>query len=302
MKDIDVLVLGSLNMDLIFKTEHNPRPGETVKSNEFNVSVGGKGNNQAVALGKMGARVVMAGCVGSDEYGSKLIENLKKNGVSCDGIEKIDDSSGLAFINVFSGQNTIILYEGANGHVRVDMLKYREELIKRSKILLTQLEIPYDTVKWALKAAKKYKTTTILNPAPAKILDDEVFHDTDIIVPNEIECRMILGLTDEEKTYEEIARMLLGKGIKNVVITLGDKGSFYTDNGKTYTYDAIDTDVVDTTGAGDAYIGALAYAISHDYDLSTSVKIATKVASVKISHLGAQNYDINLKDILRLNK
>lgn len=289
----DVVVLGSINMDLVLKTERNPYPGETINSDSFEIHPGGKGNNQAVALGKLGASVLMLGCVGRDDYGRKLVRNLRSNGVNADYIQEVDDSTGIAFINVFNGQNTIILYKGANSCCTVDAMRPYVDIIKGAKILLTQLEIPYETVKWALKIAHDNGVMTVLNPAPARILDDDIWPYVDVLVPNEIECKGILGLNGDDVTYEAIIRELMGRAVKNVVITLGAEGCIYNSGDTIMRQKAMATRVVDTTGAGDAFIGGLVFALSKGKSIDEAVLMGTRVAGIKIGFMGAQDYVID---------
>ncbi|WP_026486509.1 ribokinase [Caldanaerobius polysaccharolyticus] len=289
----DVVVLGSLNMDLVLKTERNPSPGETICSQSFEMHPGGKGNNQAVALGKLGAEVLMLGCVGRDDYGKRLVRNLRENGVNADYILEVDDSSGIAFINVFKGQNTIILYSGANGHCTVDTVKPYAHIIKGAKILLTQLEIPYETVKWALKTAHDNGVITVLNPAPARPLDEDIWRNVDVIVPNEIECKALLEPEANRMEYGDIIKRIIDKSVKNVVVTLGAQGCVYNSGDTIKRQEAVATNVVDTTGAGDAFIGGLVFALSKGKGIDEAVWAGSRVAAIKIGFMGAQEYVID---------
>jgi ribokinase len=297
--DIDVAVLGSFNVDFILSTERIPYPGETISSSKLEIYPGGKGNNQAVALGKLGADTVMLGCVGNDENGDMLVKNLIRNGVTADYVEKVNERTGIAFINIFDGKNTIILFRGANGLVEIRNMEKHTEVIKKSKLLLTQNEVPYETIKWAIKTAHENGVKTVFNPAPAFLIEDDLWKYLDVIVTNEIECKTVLGIDENENIpYEKLIEMLQNKGVKSVVITLGADGAIYSDKGIIKAQPAIKTNVADTTGAGDAFIGGLTYSLSKGEDINRAVKTGIKLAAVKIGFVGAQNYTVS-KDFFK---
>jgi len=283
----NIVVLGSLNMDLVTETERDPYPGETIKSKLFRTSPGGKGNNQAVAISKLGGHVDFAGCVGNDQYGEQLLDNLIVNNVDPRHIKRLNDVfTGMAFINVFNGQNTIILYEGANGYCTVERMEYCEELIKKAKILLMQLEIPFETVKWAARIAKANNTLVILNPAPAVVPDKEIYKDIDVLVPNEVEAQQLSDIKiKHDNDYSLIINKFKSLGVSNVIITLGDKGVLYGENYiKAYKVEALDS-----TGAGDAFIGGLCYALSCDMLIKDAIGYANAVAAISVTRIGAQS-------------
>jgi len=286
-KDIDVLVIGSINMDLVIQSERNPIPGETIRGSNFSIMPGGKGNNQGVAIGRLGGKVAFAGCVGEDEYGRLLLENLINNNVDISGIVRTNMPTGVALINVFDGQNTIILYSGANAKCIHENLLGLVELIKRAKILLLQLEIPMETVEWAIDKAKEMDTKVILNPAPATILKEELYKKIDILIPNEIEARELLGL-DDKTSYEDLLKVFIEKGVKKVIITLGSNGVIFSDGEKVYYKPAYKVKAIDSTGAGDAFIGGLCTGISKGKSFLEAVDYASRVAAIKVTRLGAQ--------------
>jgi ribokinase len=291
---VNVVVLGSFNMDYVMSTERQPYPGETIKSNKLQNFPGGKGNNQAIALGKLGTNVAMLGCLGTDENGEILTNNLNENGVKSNYIIRVDEKTGLAFINAFSGENTIILHSGANDCCTISNIEGYVEIIKNSRILLTQMEIPFETTKWALKIARENGVLTIFNPAPAAKLDDEIWRYIDIIITNELECKTVLGIDEKDNvSYELIIKRLLEKGIGNVVITKGANGIIYNNKEEILEEASIKVDVVDTTGAGDAFIGGFTNAISKGLEIGEAVKYGNKLASIKIGYLGAQNYEVS---------
>lgn len=298
-KDIDVLVLGSLNMDLIIETDRNPYPGETIRGKAFYTSPGGKGDNQAVAIGRLGGNVSFMGCVGKDEYGRQLIANLIDNHVNTGGIAELDGvSTGLAFINVFKGQNTIILYAGANGQCTIDQMKHYEGMIKRARILLMQLEIPLETVVWAASVAKKSDTMVVLNPAPAVTLDDEFYRDIDVLVPNELEAQQLLDMEVKRRSdYDKMVTMLTDMGVKNAIITLGSKGMIYNSGSGIKHKPAYEVKAVDSTGAGDAFIGGLCHALAQGMDMDRATDYANAVAAISVTRIGAQSASPTAKEV-----
>jgi ribokinase len=300
-KDIDVLVLGSMNMDIIIESDRNPYPGETIRGNNFFMSAGGKGNNQAVTIGRLGGNVAFLGCVGDDDYGKRLVTNLKMNNVKDCGVHLAKDvGTGLAMINIFNGQNAIILYEGANARCTEDYLTNVEELIKRSKILLMQLEIPLATVEFAAKKAKENSTTVVLNPAPMIMFNKKLYEYVDIIIPNELEAKAIIDMKSEvEISKEVLIEELLNNGIKNVIITLGSDGVIYNIGNKICFEGAYKVQAIDTTGAGDAFIGGFCYGLSKDWSIEKAVQFGNRVAAVKVTKLGAQTA---LPTLLEVNK
>lgn len=291
LKDIDILVLGSLNMDLVIESERNPYPGETIRGKNFSTFPGGKGNNQAVAIGRLEGDVAFAGCLGADSYGSQLIENLKANNVKDYGIYISDKSStGLAVINVFNGQNTIVLFGGANDSCLKENIKNVEVLINRSKILLMQLEIPMDTIEWAAQIAIQNNTRVILNPAPAAFLSDKLYKNIDTLLPNEIEAKLLLGYNaDEEVDYGFLTEMFIKKGVKNVIITLGKDGVIFNNGSEIKKVGAYSVKAIDTTGAGDSFIGGFCYLLSKGKSMMESITFATAVAAIKVTRMGAQS-------------
>ncbi|AEE97528.1 ribokinase [Mahella australiensis] len=290
-KDIDILVLGSLDMDLTVETDRRPYPGETLKSRAFYKSPGGKGNNQAVAIARLGGNVAFAGCVGRDSYGEQLVANLAKNNVRTSDILTLDNiDTGLAFINVFRGQNTIISYQGANSQCTIERMRHCEGLIERATILLMQLEIPIDTVIWAASIARRSDTMVVLNPSPAVPLDDELYGSIDVLVLNKFEAQELLGMeVKEDADCEKMIAMFLDQGVKNVFITLGDKGVMYNYKGTVKRRPAYNVKVVDPTGAGSAFTGGLCYALTRGMDIDRAADYASAVAAIAITRMGAQS-------------
>jgi ribokinase len=267
----DVLVIGSLNADLVVRAPHFPQPGETISGGDLQIIPGGKGANQAVAAARQGANVAMLGLVGKDSFGPFLLENLKSDSVDITNVHSDDSATGTAIIVVdASGQNSIVLSAGANGKVTP---KDIEALNIEAKVLLLQLEIPLETVIHATKWGKQKGMTVILNPAPARELPDELIANVDYILPNETELSLLTGfpVTDIAST-EKAAQVLLARGAKNVIVTLGNKGALLVSGNQTTQVNAYKVDVVDTTAAGDAFIGGFAIKILESDSLLSNVR------------------------------
>lgn len=285
-----ILVIGSLNIDFVINVDKMPLPGETITGRDFSLVCGGKGANQAYAAAKLGGNVSMIGAVGNDEYGKMLINNLESVGVDTTGIKELDCDTGRAFITVDStGENSIVVVKGANGLVSKELIDEKIDLIDSADIIVMQLEIPLDVVRYVAGIARKKDKVVILDPAPAVDLDDELLRNIDIIKPNETELERLCGF--EINNDEDIvsgAITLIDKGVEKVIVTLGDKGSMYVDYNIDKKYDAFNVDVVDTTGAGDAFTGALAKSLVDGRDVSDAIKYAHFVSSIVVGKKGAQ--------------
>ncbi len=288
-----ILVVGSLNMDFVINTDKMPVPGETVLGNNFSLSPGGKGANQAYAIGKIGGNVAMIGAVGNDEYGKKLKENLNSVNVDVTPIEVIDnENTGCAFVTVDkTGENNIIVIQGTNKMITRETIDKNINLIKECDIVLMQLEIPIDVVKYTITLAKEYGKTIIVDPAPAQanVLDD-VFDKIDFAKPNETELSILTGMPTT--TMEEIiiaARSLNEKGIKNVLVTLGKKGSMIVNKEECTHFEVPQVPIVDTTAAGDSFIATFAIGLSNGKQIHDSIRFANKVANLVVTREGAQS-------------
>ena len=250
---------------------HFPLPGETISGDDLQIIPGGKGANQAVAAARQGVSVAMVGRVGQDSFGPFLVESLKSDHANTSHVHANGSATGMAIIVVdSSGQNSIVLSAGANGNVSVRDVN---ELDVEAKVLLLQLEIPLETVIHAAKWGKQKGMTIILNPAPARELPDELIASVDYIVPNETELNLLTGIpvTDIAST-EQAARILLARGAKNVIVTLGSKGALLVSGEQVTQIDAYKVDVVDTTAAGDAFIGGFAYKILESDSLLSDMR------------------------------
>lgn len=281
-----IVVVGSINIDNTFKVDELPRLGETLITSCYNSSYGGKGANQAVAAARLGADVSMVGCVGNDIIGDKVIKNLQNEKINVDSIIKVNDAvSGNAFITIDNkGDNTIIVYSGANEKLNCDIIESNEDTIKNADLMMTQLEIPIESIEKAMKIAKENNVKVLLNPAPVKNLPDSIYKLIDVITPNETELIKLTGMTN----VKDGAKMLLEKGVKSVIVTLGDKGSYYLDcNGEIFNK-SFHVDAKDTTAAGDSFNAAIAIKLISGEEIDKSLLYANAVGALTTTKLGAQ--------------
>ena len=284
----NILVIGSANIDLTIHTDRMPKLGETVAGHGFSMNSGGKGANQAVAAAKLGGDVKFLGVIGNDTYGEKLLADLRKSGAVFEGITADGVPTGTACITVVNGDNFIVLNPGANDLLTPEIIEEKAELIRKSDYVIMQLEIPVDSVLRAAVIAKDAGTSVVLNPAPVKELPDEIYRLIDIMIPNEYEAMLLTGIsTDNEQGCRAAVEDLRKKGVKTVIITLGDRGCVYNDGDRIIFHPAGKADVVDTTSAGDSFIGALCCKLASGNSLPESIDYATKVAAVTVSRRGA---------------
>jgi ribokinase len=280
-----VLVIGSLNMDLVARCEHLPRTGQTVFGTDFFTAAGGKGANQAVAAARLGARVTMAGCVGDDRFGHDLVAGLRRDGVRSDAVRTVAHPTGTALITIAAdGANTIVVISGANAACDTALVDRALADADGSGILLLQHEIPEAATAHAIRAARAAGWFIVLNPAPAHPIGRDLLALIDIIAPNETEAAALTGSSDPH----EAARHLLAQGARAALITLGGDGALYCDAGATLRCPAVAVQAVDTTAAGDAYIGALAAALAEDCSVADSLGFAAVAAGLAVTRLGAQ--------------
>ena len=299
----DICVLGNFVADNSFYAKKLPEKGQTVFGTGFQVGPGGKGSNQAIAAARLGSKVNFLGKIGNDNYGKMALELYKKNNLDTKTVfVSKDHPTGVAgiMINKTDGTNSIIVYPGASMEITKDEVSEFSELIINSKVFLTQLEIKTNVTLHALKIARKGEATTILNPAPAVKIENEFFNYIDYFTPNETEAEFYFGKKIE--TYEqakEAGDFFIKKGVKNSIITLGDKGIYFTNKDLSFDLPALNLKdkVLDTTGAGDAFNGALASGLAKKMELKNCLKFAIKVSGVSVTKKGAANAMPFLKDI-----
>lgn len=281
-----IVVVGSLNIDVIVKAKRPPVMGETILGEEVHFLPGGKGANQAVAAARLGAEVHMVGAVGTDPFGDLLLSNLQESGVSTKYVKKVaGTATGLASILLANGDNSIIVVPGANSHCQPEDLEKMEEVLKEADVVLLQLEIPLKTVVFAVKRAKELGKHVVLNPAPARELPLELFQSVDTITPNETELKTLIGEEDPDTGMKR----LIDLGVSQVVTTLGSKGAIYlTKDGDVSEVPAYPVKVVDTTGAGDAFNAGIAVALGEGKEIADAVSFAMKAAALSVTKLGAQ--------------
>ena len=298
-----VVVLGSMNMDLVTFCERAPVGGETLMGIDFRQIPGGKGANQAVALGKLESQVIMLGKIGNDSMGKIVLESMKRNNVDVSRIEKVENiSTGIAKIVVEkNGQNRILVVSGANEYVDKNYIDKNLDIISQADFLVCQLEIPLEVVKYALEKAKKLGKITILNPAPARKLDAEIIENSDYIIPNETELEIISGeKITSSKSLEEISKKILDIGVKGLLVTLGKEGSLYIDKNSKMKIPALKVEAVDTTAAGDSFIGGFVKGLTIEKSLKESILLGTKVASLCVGKKGAQPSLPTMKELIRV--
>ena len=287
-----VTVLGIYVADLVFFGQKIPQAGETVLGNNFVVGPGGKGSNQAVAASKAGAKTHFISKIGDDQFGRMAIEMYDEAKVDYSKVSISEDySTGAAAIMVdeVTGANAINVYPGASGAITKKDIDEAEQAIRDSKIFLTQLEAPKDVVMYTLKKASDLGVTTILNPAPAAHIDESVFPLIDYFTPNEIEASFYVK--HQVETHDDARRAadsLLDRGIKNVVITLGERGAFFANANEAFLCPVatLKTPVVDTTGAGDAFNAGLAVALMENVSVQEAMAFASATAGLSTTKIG----------------
>jgi len=283
-----IIVIGSMNADLVIHSPKMPQIGETLTGSNFQVNAGGKGLNRAVAIAKVGGDVSFCGCVGNDANGELLLNELKNNNVDFKGFVTSEAPTGVAMITVVDGNNFIILDSGANANLTPEVIESYSDLIAECEYCVMQLEIPVETVLKVCEIAKKSGTKIILNPAPYKELPITVFSKIDYIIPNEHEVHDLTGIyPDNEKNIKKTILKLKQMGVKNVIITLGERGCAYNMGDDVKFKSAIKTNVTDTTSAGDTFVGALVSKLSQNESLENAVDYATKASAITVSREGA---------------
>ena len=287
----DIIVVGSLNMDLVIRAERMPLPGETIPGHGFQTIPGGKGANQAVAAARLGNRVAMAGRIGDDDFGTALVENLNRQGVDASPI-RVDSgaATGIALIIVDdNGENSIVVAGGANLRVSPLDVDALAGLWSQARLLLLQFEVPMETIAHAMASAARHGVEIILNPAPARSVSPQLLAQADFLVPNEIEASMLSGVEVRDlASAEKAARKLQDYGVPVVIVTLGEKGALAVSGEEAFHVPARQVDAVDTTAAGDAFNGGLASALVQGFSLRGAVRYATCAGTLAATRFGAQ--------------
>jgi ribokinase len=286
-----ILVLGNSNVDIVFRIPRFHHPGETILAESQATFFGGKGANQAITAKRLGGNVLFMTKVGNDPYGKSYRRHLIKNGLHQKLIlEDKELPTGMAVIELtLKGENRIIASLGANGSLSVNDLNRLQRYWREVAVFITQLEIPLPTVERGLKMAKEYGATTLLNPSPPVLLPSPILSSVDFIVPNEVEAQLLTGVKwKQEQDIRKIAKVLLEMGPKNVVITLGPKGLFFKNRSEDIWMKAFKVKAVDTTAAGDAFMGALAFGLVENRPIREALKLANAAGALATTKLGAQ--------------
>lgn len=287
-----VVVVGSLNMDLVARAARLPRAGETLAGQTFASVPGGKGANQAVAVARLGGSVAMIGSVGDDTYGQQLLSALQVEGVDCQAVAVCEGvSSGVALIVVdATSQNAIVIIPGGNGLLAPASVQRFDGLLQAADIIICQLEVPLETVEWALARARGLGKTVILNPAPATgPLPPQWYAHIDYLVPNESEAEALTGVrVTDQVSAQHAAEALLQLGVDKVIVTLGARGALFVSADGCQHYPAPQVQALDTTAAGDTFIGGFAAALSRGLGEAEAIVFGQQAAALSVTRAGAQ--------------
>lgn len=279
----NIAVVGSISMDLVAVSKKRPKAGETVIGEAFHTIPGGKGANQAVAAARLGANVAMVGAVGNDNYGTVVRKNLENERVFIDYVVPVTDATtGIAHIVLAEEDNSIVVVQGANALVNEPVVDQSKDLLIKADMVVLQLEIPLETVKYVLAICEEHNIPVMLNPAPAQVLSEDILEKATYITPNEHECRIVLD--DFTSPIEE----LLAKYPNKLLMTEGSNGVRFHNGTEIVHVPSIAVDVVDTTGAGDTFNGALAVALSEGETLQKAIRFANIAGGLSVTKLGAQ--------------
>ncbi|MFG6206724.1 ribokinase [Pseudomonas retamae] len=287
----NVVVIGSLNMDLVTRAPRLPVGGETLIGHSFATVSGGKGANQAVAAARLGAQVAMVGCVGDDDYGVQLRDALLAEQIDCQAVSTVDGSSGVALIVVDdNSQNAIVIVAGANGAMTPAVIDRFDAVLQAADVIICQLEIPDATVGHALKRARALGKVVILNPAPAsRPLPADWFAAIDYLIPNESEAAALSGMpVDSLQSAESAATRLIAMGAGKVIVTLGAQGSLFANGQGFEHFPAPKVQAVDTTAAGDTFVGGFAAALANGQSEASAIRYGQIAAALSVTRAGAQ--------------
>lgn len=285
-----IVVIGSSNTDMVVRSEHLPRPGESVLGGDFMMAGGGKGANQAIAVARMGHNVVFSAAVGRDMFGDAAVAGYQRFGVDTSYIVRKDTPSGIALIMVDgAGQNSISVALGANNCLTAEDVMPALESVSAGDIVLLQLEIPMSTVDACVAVAAAKGAKVVLNPAPAAVVSEQTLSKLYLITPNQTEAQTLTGIeVVDEASATAAAKALTAKGVERVVITMGSQGSLLYEDGVSEIIPAHKVSAVDTTAAGDVYNGALCAVIAEGMSLGDALRFATKAAAISVTRAGAQ--------------
>ncbi|WP_394405093.1 ribokinase [Streptococcus sp. 20-1249] len=287
-----IIVIGSVSMDLVMETDRIALEGETVFGNRFSMFPGGKGANQAVAIGRLSQpedEIIMLGAVGQDSFGSILLENLRENHIFVDNVGTVPQFSGIAQITLYQDDNRIIYCPGANGEVNPDSWTDEWKAFENADLVVLQNEIPHQANVAIAKFCKEQGIKILYNPAPARSTDMEMLDWVDYFTPNEHECQELFP----ERELED----LLNDYPEKLIVTLGTRGSIYSDGHQVHHIPALKTQPVDTTGAGDTFNGAFGYALSHGISVFEALRFATLAAHLSVQKFGAQGGMPTMKEM-----
>lgn len=295
-----ILVIGSLNMDMTFYADHFPEVGQTIASRAFMMAPGGKGANQALAASRLGGQVYMAGCVGEDLYADALVDTLNTDGVDTALVRRVASvNTGLACITVCGGANMIMVDAGANARLMPEDIDRMENVFSEVDFVILQFEIPMPTVEHAAKTARRHGCTVIVNPAPYQPISPELLKNIDFLIPNETEAKALLGWDEiSPRNAADALNALRAMGVKQPMITLGDKGAAYWDGSQCVVQACCPAKAVDTTAAGDTFIGALVSRLSAGESLTQAVDFAQHASAICVTRKGAHSSIPALREVL----
>jgi ribokinase len=300
-----IVVVGSINMDLVASAEYIPSVGETIKGTGFQFQPGGKGANQAVAVAKLGYPVRMVGKVGDDLFGTQLLNQLKESGVDTAGVAVSSGSSGIALVVVsHCGENSIVVIPGANATVTPEFLEQKRDIICSAGLVLAQLEIPIETVEHLALMCERENIPLILDPAPARPLSRRLLESVAWFTPNETEAAFFAGgdtSADSSSSPDLVTERLFEKGVRRMVLKLGDRGAFLvTGADNQLMLKSAPVCAIDTTGAGDAFNGAFATGLLQGYEPFKSARFAIAAAAVSVTRVGAQASMASMEEVQEL--